>query len=560
MLSLLIFLPIAVALVLGLVPKIDDQTAKVVGLISALATAAVSIAALLAFKLDTFHFQLEQRNAWIPSLGISFHVGVDGISIWLLVLTTLLSVVAAVVGVISMNDRCRLFMVSLLALEGAMLGAFVSLDLVLFFTFFEITLLPMWVMITTWGGEGRTKAAIKFVAFTFAGSIFMLIGIFALAYLYFANTKTWSFDVVDIQAQVANGQLWTQFALAQPYLFWFFAIGFLVKAPAFPFHAWIPDTYAESPIVGPILSCAMVKLGSYGLLRFCLPLFPDAVRAQSNVLMGLAAAGIVYGAVIAAVQTDMRRMLAYSTLSHMGFVLLGIFSLSQIGMIGGSLQQISHGVSAGLLFVLVGYLIQRRQTADFKAYGGLKASMPLFATLFMIAMLSSVGLPGLNGFVGEFLALLGAFESGFVHQSGLDVSFAIFAGVGVILAAVYLLYMFQQVFYGKLDRDENRSLVDVKPVEFALGAALVAITIIGGVQPNIFIKPMEASIQATRMMALNAVDKRPVWSDSGVEVDFSGKQPDRGALITIADNTVISGSDLHPGAVPFALPAGKKAQ
>ncbi len=502
MLSMLVLLPIIAGIVLGLAPIKKAPVAAAIGIFVSLVTLGIGLAILAGFQADSAQLQLTERFSWIASLGIDYHLAVDGLSIWLVVLTGLLSAIAVGYGALNITSDLKRFMACVLMLEGAILGSFLSLDLVLFFTFFELTLLPMWVMITTWGGPNRAKAAVKFVAFTFGGSVFMLIGIFALAYLHFNTTGRWSFDVIDIQGTVANGTLWAKFPEAQSWIFWFFAVAFLVKAPCFPLHGWISDTYAESPIVGPILSSAMVKLGSYGLLRFCLPLFPEAVKANASLLAGLAVVGIVYGAMIAAVQKDIRRLLAYSTVSHMGFVLLGIFSLTHIGMVGGALQQISHGVGAALLFLLVGYLIKRKGTADLREFGGLKASLPILSTMFLIGMLGSVGLPGLNGFVGEFLSLLGAFQAGYIH--------VVVAAFGVVVAAVYLLYMFQQVFYGP-SREEGAAVKDLRAPEFVLAGILLALVVIGGLQPNLFTKQTEASLGAVRGMVLEEVNRRPVY-------------------------------------------------
>jgi NADH-quinone oxidoreductase subunit M len=370
----------------------------------------------------------------------------------------------------------------------------------------------MYFLISVWGGERRKYAAAKFFIYTFAGSIFMLVGMVALAYLHYRAAGSWSFSLVHIQAAVANGTLWAGALQAQTFIFWAFALAFLIKAPAFPFHTWLPDAYAESPVVGPILSSVMVKMGSYGLLRFCLPLFPDVLQRQIPILMALAVIGILYGGVLAAVQKDMRRMLAYSSLSHMGFVLLGIFSLDQLGLIGGSYQQLSHGITASAMFLLVGYLIQRRGTADFSAFGGLKAQMPTFAALFLISMLASVGLPGLNGFIGEFFALMGAFRSGFAGVAGLNTIYASLAGAGVVLAAVYLLYMYQQVFYGPITQPINARLKDLKPWEMGLAGVLVFFMLWGGLAPSTFTRPMEASLAATRDMALLPKGERPTWT------------------------------------------------
>ena len=527
MLLTLILLPIIASLVLGIAPLKDRKLVSLVGgLVSAVAF-TISMWILEGYKGDSGELQMIFREHWITSLGVEFHIGIDGLSVWMLALTTLLSTIAIGFGALYITENTKRFVASVLLLEGAIVGSFLALDLILFFTFFELTLIPMWVMMTTWGGPNRMKAAVKFVAFTFGGSVFMLIGIFALAFMNHQVTGQWSFDLINIQSAVAHGTLWGQFPAAQNLIFWFFAVAFLVKAPCFPLHGWISDTYAESPVVGPVLSSAMVKLGSYGLLRFCLPLFPEAIRANAVILSVLAVVSILYGAIVATTQKDIRRLLAYSTVSHMGFVLLGIFSLTHIGMVGGALQQISHGVGASLLFILVGYLIQRKGTAELSAFGGLKASVPILSTVFLIGMLGSVGLPGLNGFVGEFLALLGSFQAGYTHVAELDVTIGAAAAFGVVVAAGYLLYMFQQVFYGKV-RPENEGLADIRRPELALVTVLVILIFVGGLQPTIFTKQTEASLSTVRSMALSTPNHRPLYGI--VNVDTAQQARPAGAM------------------------------
>jgi NADH-quinone oxidoreductase subunit M len=512
-LSLITWLPLAGAIVLMLLPSSNRKLIQGLALATAGATLALSLLLVSRFDSSAYKFQFLENLRSDHWGGIGYRLGVDGLSLWLVVLASLITMFAIAFGHYTAH-RLKLFMALILVLQTAMIGCFLSLDLILFYTFFELSLVPMYFLIAIWGGERRGRAAAKFFIYTFAGSIFMLVGMVTMAYLHSRATGQWSFSILEIQASVANGSLWAGALQAQTLIFWSFAIAFLIKAPAFPFHTWIPDAYSESPIAGPMLSSVMVKMGSYGLLRFCLPLFPDVIQRQIPVLMGLAVVGILYGAVLACVQSDMRRMLAYSTVSHMGFVLLGIFSLNQIGMVGGAYQQISHGITASALFLLVGLLIQRRGSAMFSEYGGLKERMPLFATLFLISMLASVGLPGLNGFVGEFLAMLGAFQSGFQHLYGLREAFVVIAGLGVVLSAAYLLYMYQQLFYGLIKNPINARLRDLKIWEAGLVGILVILMVWGGLYPSTFTKPMEASLKATQQMAISAKGQGPTWKDS----------------------------------------------
>jgi NADH-quinone oxidoreductase subunit M len=310
----------------------------------------------------------------------------------------------------------------------------------------------------------------------------------------------------------------------EAWIFWAFAISFLIKCPAFPFHTWLPDAHVEAPTAGSvILAGVLLKMGTYGFLRFSLPMFPDVVRDQVPILMVLAVIGILYGAIVSAMQTDVKKLIAYSSVAHMGFVLLGIFSLTHSGILGGAMQQINHGVSTGALFLLVGFIYERRHTRQFSEYGGLKRIMPIYAAIFLIVMLSSVGLPGTNGFVGEFLAMMGAFEASFANMFGLNLSFAVLAGAGVILAAVYLLWMFQKMFYGPVTNEENRRLKDLKGWEIALCVPIIVLIFWGGLFPNTFLKPMEASLGAMRYMALNPPGKRPTWWDTTNEVGSKGE-------------------------------------
>ena len=512
MLSFVTWLPMIGAALLALMPNGDGKTPRLVALLVSGITLLLSIALFSQYRPETPGFQLSEYASWIPALGVSYSLGLDGLSLMLVILTTLLTFVAVVFGgQTKVGGKALLALV--LVLETAMIGSFLSLDLILFFTFFELTLLPMYFLVVGWGGERRGSAANKFLLLTFAGSIFMLVGMIGLALRYQTVSGAMSFNILEIQHSVADGTFWTGALQAQGWLFWAFAVALLVKTPAFPFHAWIADTYSEAPIVAPILSCAMVKLGTYGLLRFCLPLFPEASVASAPTLAGLGVAGIVYGGIVACIQPDMRRMAAYSSLSHMGFIVLGVFSFSHIGMMGGALGQLTHGIIAGAMFLLIGFIFTRTGSTKFADLGGLKARMPVFAAIFLIVMLGSVGLPGTSGFVSEFLTLLGSFDSGYGGLAGLSAAFAAVAAFGVVLAAVYLLLMFQKTFYGP-EKPSLAGLSDLKPWEAGLGAALAALIILTGFAPNLLTKPMESSIEVTRQMALTAAGKRPVWQSA----------------------------------------------
>ncbi|MCH7904980.1 MAG: NADH-quinone oxidoreductase subunit M [Armatimonadetes bacterium] len=556
-LTQVVFLPLVGALILLMIPNEFSKAIKIIGLLVALATFALSLVVIGRFQSGTYHFQMMESIPWIPQFGITYKLGVDGISVWLIVLSALLMVISAWFSMYVKN-RVKLYFVCLMVLETAMLGVFTSLDLILFYTFFEAALIPMALLIAAWGGSNRQYAAIKFFLYTFSASIFMLVGIIVMAGLYKKATGSISFDLIAIQSAVANGSLWQGALQLQALIFWSFAIAFMVKCPMFPFHTWLPDAHTEAPTAGSIiLAGVLLKMGTYGFLRFCLPLFPDVVAAQAPILMWLAVAGIIYGAVVAAMQTDLKRLVAYSSVAHMGFVTLGIFSLTHTGMMGGSYQQLSHGISTGALFLLVGLLYERIHTRMFKDMGGLKTRMPIFAALFLLIMLSSVGLPGLNGFVGEFLALLGAFEAGMSGVFGYGIVLPIIAATGVVLAAVYLLWMFQKVFYGRVTNPVVQRLKDLKKWEIAMVGVLVFFAFWGGLYPGTFLKPMEKSIAATRHMALNPVGERPNWEDTSLEIDESGnfvKVAPRSSKVSLEDYAVIR--VIAPAGNHFDLPDG----
>ena len=546
-LSLITFLPLAGVLLLIFTPNANVKAQRWITLLSTVATFVVSLGLLVKFDSSNYHFQLVEKMDWLPQYGINYRMGIDGISLWLILLTTFLSIISVWFS-FYIEKRVKTYMVTMLVLETAMIGVFTSLDLILFYTFFEATLIPMFLLIAIWGGERRTYAAFKFFIYTFAGSIFMLVGMIALYQLQKANTGLASFYIVDIQRNVASGRLWMDALQLEAWVFWAFAVAFLVKCPAFPFHTWLPDAHTEAPTAGSvILAGVLLKMGTYGFLRFCLPLFPDVVKNQVVPIAILAIIGIIYGAVVAAVQPDAKRLVAYSSVAHMGFVLIGIFSLTHTGMMGGAMQQLNHGISTGALFLLIGLIYERTHTRMFKDYGGLKAQMPIYAAIFLIIMLSSVGLPGTNGFIGEFLAMMGFFQAGYNNLNGLNMWYAAVAGTGVILAAVYLLWMFQKLFYGPITNPTLLRLRDLKRWEVAMCGLLVLFVFWGGFYPNTFLKPMETSIAATRGMAVNAPDQRPVWGDGTMTVDLDGHVLRNGELTTGRTTTAQSGPPASEG-------------
>ena len=487
LLSLVIFLPllgvIAIALLRGMGPSVVKGIAFVISLL----TFVISIGLYTGFDVGTEGFQtdnelLYQKNTWIRGLGISYHIGIDGISLWLILLTTFLTPVCILAAWNSVEKGLSGFMMSLLALETGMLGVFCSLDLFLFFVFWEAMLIPMYFLIGIWGGERRIYATIKFVLYTMAGSALMLVGILAL---YFQNGEN-GFDLTALLVQTSDEEFSFNHST---FLFLAFFIAFAIKVPLFPFHTWLPDAHVEAPTVGSvILAGVLLKMGTYGIIRFCLPLFPDAAALHTPWIVTLAVIGIIYGALVAMVQPDLKKLVAYSSVSHLGFVVLGLFSQSHDAIQGSVLQMVNHGLSTGALFLLVGMIYERRHSRMIVDFGGLAKRMPIFATIFLIVTLSSIGLPGLNGFVGEFMILLGSFVGGAFSKW-----YVVFATTGVILAAVYMLWMFQRVMFGKLDKT-NEALTDLNPREIAVLVPILVFIVWIGVFPNTFLKPMETSV------------------------------------------------------------------
>ena len=480
-LSWTIFLPIAFAVILAFFPRTAVAAIKGSGLFASLATFIISLGIVSRFQEGVSGFQLLESHVWIPQWGIRYAVGVDGISLWLVLLTTLLTPVVFLSSWNAIHKHPKEYVIAFLIMEAAMIGVFLAVDLVAFYVFFELTLLPMYLVIGVWGGANRIYAAIKFFLFTIAGSLLMLLGIIYLGFLQYHQTGRPDFSIIDLYAM--NIPMHTQ-----AILFGAFALAFAIKVPLFPLHTWLPDAHVEAPTGGSIiLAGVMLKMGTYGFLRFCLPLFPDATARYANLMIALAVIGVIYGALVAWVQPDMKKLVAYSSVSHLGFCVLGIFALNQTAIEGSILQMVNHGLSTGALFLLVGVVYERRHTRLLADYGGIAQSMPLYATLFVIAMLSSVGLPGLNGFVGEFLVLAGSFKT---HPTA-----AVIAASGVILAAIYLLWLVQRVFFGPITNEENRHIPDMSWNEVAAMVPLIVLMVWIGVRPNFFLRKMTPSVQ-----------------------------------------------------------------
>jgi NADH-quinone oxidoreductase subunit M len=482
-LTLVTFLPFAGALALTLIPRRLDTALRASALAVTVVTFLVSLPLYFRFDAGSADYQFEQVARWMPTLGVSYHVGIDGISLLLVLLTTFLTPIALASAWHAIEERTKEFVITLLVLETGMLGVFVSLDLFLFYVFWEAMLIPMYFIIGVWGGENRIYAAVKFVLYTMVGSVLMLLAILAVYYQHGAATGTYTFDLPTLARWVMPP------GPAQSLMFLAFALAFAIKVPLFPFHTWLPDAHVEAPTAGSIiLAGVLLKMGTYGFLRFCLPLFPDASLDFGPWVFALAVIGIVYGAWVSTVQPDLKKLVAYSSVSHLGYVMLGIFTLNVQGLVGGLIQMINHGLSTGALFLMVGMLYERRHTRLIADFGGLWKVIPAFSALFLIVTLSSVGLPGLNGFVGEFLVLLGAFQ--------IDAWLAAAAATGIIFAAVYLLWMYQRVIFGEITHEANLHLRDLSPREWALVIPLVVFIVWVGVYPRAFTGPTEASIEA----------------------------------------------------------------
>ncbi len=490
LLTILILLPMIGALVsvlYSLTPGRREEHFKWIALLTTISTFGISLLLLTGPSEFSSGFRFEENVVWIGSIGARYHIAVDGISLWLVLLTTLLMPIAVLSSWTSVTKKQPAYYVFLLILESAMIGVFVSLDLLVFYLFFEASLVPMFFLIGIWGGERRIYAAIKFFIYTAVGSLLMLVAIIALYFTY----QTFDYPTL-LQAMSASP------LAARPEFFLFLAFGlaFCIKVPLFPFHTWLPDAHTEAPTAGSvILAGILLKMGTYGLLRFNLGLFPETARKVAPVIIVLAVIGIIYGALVAMVQPDFKRLVAYSSVSHMGFVVLGLFSFTELGMQGALYQMLNHGVSTGALFLFVGFIYERRHTRLISEFGGLATPMPWFATLFVFASLSSIGLPFLNGFVGEFFIMIGMWTSTAVQHPYIV---TMLAATGVIWAAVYMLWMLQRVLFGKITNEENRHLKDLNPRELGLLIPLLILMLFMGVYPRVFLDKSKASVEAVR--------------------------------------------------------------
>jgi NADH-quinone oxidoreductase subunit M len=484
-LSIVLFTPLVGALLLLFVNKHKEDAIRWIANAFALAGFLVSVPLWFWYDSANPAWQFTERASWIPSIGASYFLGVDGFAVLLILLTTLMGFIAILSSWSAITERVKEFYIFMLVLQTGMIGAFVSLDFLLFFLFWEVMLVPMYFLIGIWGGGRRLYSAIKFFLYTLVGSVVMLLGILALYFQYHATTGVYTFDVTLYQQMSVPIEM-------QRWVFLAFFLGFAIKVPMFPFHTWLPDAHTDAPTAGSvILAAVLLKMGTYGFIRFSLPILPDATHYFVPMVAGLAIVGIVYGALVALAQSDWKRLVAYSSVSHMGMVMLGMFSLNPVGMVGSIVQQINHGISTGALFLIVGNVYDRRHTREISEYGGLSKVMPVFAAVFLIMTMSSIGLPALNGFIGELLILQGVF----VHSR----MWAAFAASGIVLGAAYMLWLYQRTMFGKIENPKNEKLLDLNMREFATYAPLLVLAVWIGIYPAPFINRLNSSVN--RVMA-----------------------------------------------------------
>ena len=472
-LSTVIFLPVFGGLLMLLIGRNQESVVKWTALFFSTLTLVLSLPLFTEFDKTTYMMQFVERKPWIPAWGVEYYVGIDGISVLFVLLSALITILCVLISWNSVKIKVKEFYVSLLLIEGAMIGVFCSLDFFLFYIFWEAMLIPMYLIIGVWGGPRRVYAAIKFFLFTLVGSVFMLVGIIVL-YL-----KTGTFNIPELSQMTLpyNLQLW---------LFWAFFAAFAVKVPMFPLHTWLPDAHTEAPTAGSvILAAILIKMGAYGFLRFSLPFFPDAARAMTPVMLGLSVVAIIYGGLICFAQTDLKRLIAYSSVSHMGFVTLGIFALNSQGMEGGILYMINHGIVTGALFLCVGIVYSRTHSREIADYGGLAGVMPVYAGFFMLFTLASIGLPGLNGFVSEFLVILGGLKA--------KKLVGVLAATGIIISAGYMLWLYQRVFFNEL----NENIARIEPMGLREALPLLTLSVFVfwiGIYPDTFLSFMHVSV------------------------------------------------------------------
>ncbi len=506
-LTWLTFLPLAGAFALLLVKKENVKVIKAIAIATAGIEMLLSFALYASFDVGVTRMQFVINLPWVEQFGINYHLGIDGLSLLLIVMTTILTFLAILSSWRSVTKSVRGYYFSMLFLLTGMIGVFVALDLFVFYVFWEVMLVPMYFLIGIWGGLKRIYASIKFVLFTMFGSLLMLVALLYIYFAYYTQTGVHTFDLIALYS------LNLPFG-AQSWVYLAFALAFAIKVPIWPLHTWLPDAHVQAPTAGSvILAGVLLKMGTYGFLRICLPMFPEASIHYAPLMVGLALIGIVYGAFVAMVQKDIKSLVAFSSVSHMGFVMLGIFALNTQGMQGAVLQMLNHGITTGALFLIVGMIYERRHTRMISDFGGIAKVMPVFSAFFLIATLSSIGLPLTNGFVGEFMILLGAFKANWIYGT--------IAATGVILAAIYMLWMFQRVIWGKITHKENENLKDLTGLEKAVLIPLVVLIFWIGLAPNAMFKRMEPAVANILHIVRQADNAPEFFSAQDGEEEFN---------------------------------------
>ena len=489
LLSLILLVPLVGAIILLFVDRRRDDTIRWIANIVASLGFLVSLPLWFWYDSANPDWQFVERAPWIPSIGAEYFLGVDGFSSLLVLLTTLMGMIAILSSWTAITERVKEYYIFLLVLQTGMIGAFITLDFLLFFLFWEVMLVPMYFLIGIWGSDRRLYSAIKFFLYTLVGSVVMLLGILAVYFYQYSVTGVYTFDVTQFHELNMPVDL-------QWWVFLAFFLGFAVKVPMFPFHTWLPDAHTDAPTAGSvILAAVLLKMGTYGFIRFSLPILPDATVSFVPLIAGLSIVGIIYGALVALSQSDWKRLVAYSSVSHMGLVMLGMFALTPVGITGSIVQQINHGISTGALFLIVGIVYERRHTREISEYGGLSKTMPVFAAVFLIMTMSSIGLPTLNGFIGEILILQGIFV--------VNKWWAAVAATGIVLGAAYMLWLYQRTMFGTIDNPKNEGLADLNVRELATFVPLIILAVWIGLYPSPFLRRLETSVERV-MTRVNA--------------------------------------------------------
>ena len=489
LLSLILLVPLVGAIILLFVDRRRDDTIRWIANIVASLGFLVSLPLWFWYDSANPDWQFVERAPWIPSIGAEYFLGVDGFSSLLVLLTTLMGMIAILSSWTAITERVKEYYIFLLVLQTGMIGAFITLDFLLFFLFWEVMLVPMYFLIGIWGSDRRLYSAIKFFLYTLVGSVVMLLGSLAVYFYHFSVTGVYTFDVTQFHELNMPVDL-------QWWVFLAFFLGFAVKVPMFPFHTWLPDAHTDAPTAGSvILAAVLLKMGTYGFIRFSLPILPDATISFVPLIAGLSIVGIIYGALVALAQSDWKRLIAYSSVSHMGLVMLGMFALTPVGITGSIVQQINHGISTGALFLIVGIVYERRHTREISEYGGLSKTMPVYAAVFLIMTMSSIGLPTLNGFIGEILILQGIFV--------VNKWWAAVAATGIVLGAAYMLWLYQRTMFGAIDNPKNEGLADLNARELATFVPLIILAVWIGLYPSPFLRRLETSVERV-MTRVNA--------------------------------------------------------